>query len=74
MSERGLAEHLHDRDTVSLVGGVLCLLVAVLFLLTDLTPLSLPWQMLVPAGVLAAGAAGTARGVRRLRARDRVAG
>lgn len=74
MPERDLSEHLHPRDTVSLVGGVLCLLVAVLFLLTDLTPLSVPVGVLVPVAVLAAGAAGTARGVRRLRARDRTPG
>ena len=48
----------HDRDAVSLMGGLLIVLVAGLFLLTDLTDLSLEGRWAGPVLLLAVGAAG----------------
>lgn len=48
----------HDLDAVSLMGGLLIGLVAGLFLLTDLTGLSLEGRWAGPVLLLAVGAAG----------------
>ena len=48
----------HDRDAVSLMGGLLIVLVAGLFLLTELTDLSVEGRWAGPALLLAVGTAG----------------
>ena len=48
----------HERDAVSLMGGLLIVLVAGLFLVTDLTDLSVEGRWAGPVLLLAVGAAG----------------
>lgn len=48
----------HERDAVSLMGGLLLLLAALAFLVGDLTDLSLDGRWVVPAALIAVGAAG----------------
>ncbi len=48
----------HERDAVSLMGGLLILLVAGLFLVGDLTDLSLEGRWIGPVVLIAVGAAG----------------
>ena len=55
----------HERDAVSLMGGLLVLLVGVLFLLTDLTGLSLDDRWIAPGVLLSVGAAGLLATLRR---------
>ena len=58
----------HERDAVSLMGGVLLVLVAGLFLLADLTTVDLDGRWVLPVVLVAVGAAGLAS---TLRGRDR---
>ena len=48
----------HERDAVSLMAGLLVVLVAGLFLLTDLTDLSVDGRWALPAVLIGVGAAG----------------
>ena len=48
----------HDRDVVSLMGGLLLVLLALLFLVNDLTDLSIDGRWAAPAVLLVVGAAG----------------
>ena len=57
----------HERDAVSLMAGLLVLLVGGLFLLTDLTVLSLDERWIGPGVLLSVGAAGL---LASLRSRD----
>ena len=57
----------HERDAVSLMGGVLLVLVAGLFLLADLTTVDLDGRWVLPVVLVAVGAAGLAS---TLRGRD----
>ena len=50
----------HDRDVLSLMGGLLLVLLAGLFLLTDLTDLGIPARWAGPLVLLAVGGAGLA--------------
>lgn len=48
----------HERDAVSLMGGLLILLIAALFLVSDLTDLSLEGRWTAPVVLLSVGLAG----------------
>ena len=48
----------HDRDAVSLMGGLLLVLVAGAFLLADLTSLEVDGRWVAPLVLIAVGAAG----------------
>lgn len=54
----------HERDAVSLMGGLLVVLLAGLFLVGDLTDLSLDGRWVVPAVLLAVGATGLVSSLR----------
>jgi len=54
----------HDRDVLSLMGGLLLVLLAGLFLLTDLTDLGIEARWAGPLVLLAVGGAGLAATVR----------
>jgi len=54
----------HERDAVSLMGGLLVVLLAGLFLAGDLTDLSLDGRWVVPVVLLAVGAAGLVSSLR----------
>lgn len=54
----------HERDAVSLMGGLLVVLLAGLFLVGDLTDLSLDGRWVVPVVLLAVGATGLASSLR----------
>lgn len=54
----------HERDAVSLMGGLLVVLLAGLFLLGDLTDLSLDGRWVVPVVLLAVGATGLVSSLR----------
>ena len=54
----------HERDAVSLMGGLLVVLLAGLFLVGDLTDLSLNGQWVVPVVLLAVGATGLVSSLR----------
>jgi hypothetical protein len=54
----------HDRDGVSLMGGLLLVLVAGLFLLDDLSSLNVDGRWVGPAVLIAVGLAGLASTVR----------
>ena len=60
----------HERDDLSLVGGLLLVLVAGLFLLTDLTDVSVDLRWGGPAVLVVAGLAGLAGSLRRAAARE----
>ncbi len=57
----------HERDAVSLMGGLLLVLVAGLFLLADLTTVDLDGRWVLPVVLVTVGAAGLAS---TLRGRD----
>jgi uncharacterized integral membrane protein len=48
----------HDRDTVSLMAGLLLVLLAVVFLVDDLTGLDVDGRWAAPVVLIAVGAAG----------------
>ena len=52
------AEHRHEPDAVSLMSGLLLLLIGALFLLRDLTTMSLDDRWVWPAALIVIGAAG----------------
>ena len=54
----------HERDAVSLMGGLLVVLLAGLFLMGDLTDLSLDGRWVVPVVLLAVGATGLVSSLR----------
>jgi len=54
----------HERDAVSLMGGLLLVLVAGVFLLGDLTSVDVDGRWVVPLVLLAVGAAGLASTLR----------
>ena len=54
----------HDRDVLSLMGGLLLVLLAGLFLLTDLTDLGIEARWAGPLVLLAVGGAGLAATLR----------
>ena len=54
----------HDRDALSLMGGLLLVLLAGLFLLTDLTDLSVEARWACPLVLLAVGGVGLAATLR----------
>lgn len=54
----------HDRDVLSLMGGLLLVLLAGLFLLTDLTDLGVEARWAGPLVLLAVGGAGLAASLR----------
>ncbi len=58
----------HERDAVSLMGGLLLLLVAGAVLLTDLTSLTVNGRWVVPVVLLAVGAVGLLATLRPSRA------
>ena len=58
-------EHRHDRDAVALMGGLLTVLVAGLFLLVDLTGVELDARWVGPAVLIAVGVAGLLSTLRR---------
>ena len=55
----------HERDTLSLMAGLLLIDVGGLFLLTDLFSVDLDGRWIVPAVLLVVGAAGLASTLRR---------
>jgi hypothetical protein len=55
----------HERDDVSLLGGLLLVLVAGLYLLADLTAVSVDLRWAVPAVLIGGGLAGLAGSLRR---------
>ena len=57
----------HERDVLSLMGGLLLVLVAVVFLVDDTTGLSLDGRWVAPGLLVAVGVAGLAASVRRAR-------
>ena len=57
----------HERDGVSLMGGLLLVLVAGLFLLDDLTTLEVDGRWVGPGVLLAIGLAGLASSLRSAR-------
>ena len=57
----------HERDVLSLMGGLLLVLVAALFLLDDTTGLSLDGRWVAPGLLVAVGVAGLVGSVRRAR-------
>jgi hypothetical protein len=58
-------EQRHDRDAVSLMGGLLTVLVAGLFLLVDLTDVDMDARWVGPAVLIAVGVAGLLSTLRR---------
>lgn len=64
--EAGAARHLHQPDIVALVAGLASVLGALLFLLADLTPLTLRPEVVVAVLLAALGIAGLSVGRRRL--------
>jgi hypothetical protein len=54
----------HERDAVSLMGGLLVVLLAGLFLVGDLTDLALDGRWVVPVVLLAVGATGLVSSLR----------
>lgn len=59
------ADHRHDRDALSLMGGLLLLLVAGWFLLQDLTPVDVDTRWVGPGVLIVVGVAGLAATLRR---------
>ncbi len=57
----------HERDVLSLMGGLLLVLVAALYLLDDTTGLSLDGRWVAPGLLVAVGVAGLAGSLRRTR-------
>ena len=57
----------HERDALSLMGGLLLLLVGGLFLLTDLTTLDVDERWIGPGVLIAVGLAGLAASLRSSR-------
>ena len=55
---------LHDRDTVSLMAGLLLVLLAGVFLLGDLTSLSVDGRWVAPLVLIAVGGVGLASSLR----------
>lgn len=55
----------HERDVLSLMGGLLLVLLAAVFLLDDTTGLSVDGRWVAPALLVAVGAAGLAGSLRR---------
>ena len=55
---------LHDRDTVSLMAGLLLVLIAGVFLVGDLTSLSVDGRWVAPLVLIAVGGAGLASSLR----------
>ena len=55
----------HDRDAVSLMGGLLLVLIAGLFLLEDLTSLDVQGRWVAPLALLTVGAVGLLATLRR---------
>ena len=60
----------HDRDAVSLMGGAALVLIALSFLITDLTSLRIDGRWAAPVVLLAVGALGVSAGLRRSAAPD----
>ena len=58
----------HDRDGLSLMGGLLMVLVAGMFLLDDLTSVEVDGRWVGPAVLIAVGLAGLASTLRSARA------
>ncbi len=58
----------HDRDVVSLMGGLLLALIGGLFLLDDLTAVRIDDRWVAPLVLLVVGGLGLLAGVRRVRA------
>ena len=61
----------HDRDVLSLMGGLLLVLLAGLFLLTDLTEFGIEARWAGPLVLLAVGGAGLAATVRSANSFDK---
>jgi len=61
----------HDRDAVSLMGGLLLVLVAGLFLLHDLTAVDLDARWVAPAVLITVGGAGVLASLRSRGPRQR---
>jgi len=57
----------HERDVLSLMGGLLLLLVASVFLVDDTTSLSVDGRWVAPGLLVAVGLAGLAASLRRAR-------
>ena len=55
---------LHDRDTVSLMAGLLLVLIAGVFLVEDLTSLSVDGRWVAPLVLIAVGGVGLASSLR----------
>ena len=55
----------HERDVVSLMAGLLVLMVGALFLVTDLTALSIDDRWIGPGVLLSVGAVGLLASLRR---------
>lgn len=64
--ETGAGRHLHEPDILALVAGLASVFGALLFLLADLTPLTLHPGVVVAVLLAALGLAGLATGRRRL--------
>ena len=58
------ADRRHERDTVSLMAGLLLVLIAGLFLLGDLTTVDLDGRWMWPGALIAVGAVGLASTLR----------
>jgi hypothetical protein len=57
----------HERDVLSLMGGLLLVLIAVVFLVDDTTGLSLDGRWVAPGLLVAVGVAGLVGSLRRTR-------
>jgi hypothetical protein len=57
----------HERDVLSLMGGLLLVLVAAVFLVDDTTGLSFDGRWVAPGLLIAVGLAGLSSSVRRTR-------